>query len=250
MTRSLCFVSLVLVSLGLFLCSPAWAQPGPGGGAGGLFGAAQTALLSAQYARLLSAPTVQRELKLSDDQTAKLKEDRDKATTGMREMFHGMQDLSQEERRAKMTEAAKKMEGRMEDAMKSVEGILQPEQLKRLKELAVQSAGPMALVDKTVQEDLKLSEDQIAKIKAAGEDAAKKMRELFSGGGVDMQSIGPKMQDMRKDLEKQMLDVLSADQSAALEKMKGEKLDIPAAELRGAGRPGGRGGPGGPGGPG
>jgi Spy/CpxP family protein refolding chaperone len=202
---------------------------------GGLFGAAQTAALSVQYARLLNAPTVQKELKLTDDQIAKLKEARDKAASGMREMFQGMQDLSQEERQAKVTEMAKTMQDRMDAAVKSVESILQPDQLKRLKELAVQTAGPMALVDKTVQQDLNLSADQIAKIKSAGEDAAKKMRELFSGGDVDMSTIGPKMQEMRTDLEKQMLAVLTADQAAAFEKMKGAKLDIPAAELRGPG---------------
>ena len=49
------------------------------------------------------------------------------------------------------------------------------------------------------------------------------------------------MQEMRKDTEKQILDVLTDDQKASFEKMKGEKLEIPASELRGPGGPGGPG---------
>ena len=74
----------------------------------------------------------------------------------------------------------------------------------------------------------------------------KKIQALFAEANGDFQSLRPKMQEIRQDTEKQLTGVLTDAQKASLEKMKGEKLDIPADELRGRG--GFRGGMGGPGG--
>jgi len=63
----------------------------------------------------------------------------------------------------------------------------------------------------------------------------KKMRDLRAEGG-DRAAMAPKLQEINKDTEKQLLDVLTADQKASFEKMKGDKLEIPADELRGPGR--------------
>lgn len=212
---------------------------GPGGGS-----------IAGQYARLLSSPTVQKELELVDDQKAKIAEAGQKAQTAMRQMFSGMRDLSEEERRAKMQEMGRKMAAQAEESRKAIEEILLPHQLERLKGIALQVAGVQALTDKEIQQDLKLTEEQIAKIKSILEEAGKKMRELFGQGErgerPDFRTIGPKMQEIRKDTEKQLLEVLTEDQKAQLEKMKGEKVEIPATELRGPGGPGGPGNPGGP----
>ena len=109
-----------------------------------------------------------------------------------------------------------------------------PHQLERLKGIALQRTGIRALSFKQVQEDLKLTDDQVAKIKSINEAAGKKMRELFQAGGNPQDNF-PKMQEIGKETEKQLEDVLTADQKASLEKMKGEKLDIPASEMRGPG---------------
>jgi len=78
-----------------------------------------------------------------------------------------------------------------------------------------------------------------------GRQASRKTRELFTQG-LDPQTAGSKMEKIRKDAEEQILRVLSDDQKASLEKMKGQKLEIPDSELRGRG-PGGFRGFGGPG---
>jgi len=245
MVRSMRFASIVFVMLGmLVLCTAAMAQPGPGMGFG-MFGGGPMATLSAQYGRLINLPTVQKELELVDDQKTKIKEASDKAQAARRELFSGMQDIAPEERQAKMEEIGKKMQAQQDEMKKVIESTLLPNQLKRLKEIALQVAGTQALNDKQVQDDLKLTADQVAKIKTIGEDSTKKIQELFTPGG-DMQSAFPKIQEIRQDAEKQIIGVLTDEQKASLEKMKGEKLDIPASELGGFGR--GRGGPGGPGG--
>jgi Spy/CpxP family protein refolding chaperone len=234
MTRSLRLVSIALVSLGsLALCAGAQAQPGAGGGPGpgsGIMGAA----LSMQYGRLLNSPTVKKELNLSDDQEAKIKEATSKAQAAMREMFSGMRGLSPEEMRAKMQEMGRKMQTQAEDARTAIEATLRPEQLKRLKQIAMQVAGAQALGDKSVQKDLKLSDEQIAKIKSVGEGAMKKISEMFRGGG-NLQNAASKIEDLRKSAERDAFDVLTDDQLMLLDKMKGDKLEIPASELRGPG---------------
>jgi hypothetical protein len=202
--------------------------------------------VSMMYGFLLNTPTVQKELELVDEQKAKIKELGEKAMAAMREMRAGMgsmrdPNLSEDERRAKGEEMGKKMQAQMEAGKKAIEEILLPHQLERLKGIALQRAGIEAINDKQIQQDLKLSDEQVAKIKSIGEEAGKKFGALFSEG-ADRETIGPKMQEIGKDRAKQLTDVLTEDQRATLEKMKGEKLEIPASELRG---PGGFGGPGG-----
>jgi Spy/CpxP family protein refolding chaperone len=251
MFRSFRIVLIAFVSLAAFaLTDTAWAQPGPGG-PGRMFGRNFNPSLSMMYSMLLNSPTVQKDLDLVDEQKAKLKEATDKARATRREMMSGMgdmSDLTDKERRAKWEEMGKKMQAQGEKDNKIVEGILLPDQLKRLKEIAVQRAGVMALSDKDIQKQLKLSDDQVAKIKSIGEDAMKKMGELFAAGpGGDRDTMRKKMDEMRKETEKKVVDVLTADQKTSFEKMKGKTLKIPDSELFGPGF-GGRGGRGGRGG--
>jgi delta 1-pyrroline-5-carboxylate dehydrogenase len=247
MVRSMSIVSIVLAMLGMcILCSAVQAQPGGGFGGGGMFGGGgpfgggQAASVSSSYGRLLSSATVQKELELVDDQKTKITEANTKMRTAMREAFQGMQDGGPEEMQ-------KKMQALQDDLAKTIESILLPNQLKRLKEIALQQSGAQAINDPKIQEALKLTDDQKAKIKKVGEDAMQKMRSLFEGGG-DMQENMTKMREMRQDTEKQLLAVLTDAQKQDLEKMKGKKLEIPESELGGRGGRGGRGGFGGGGG--
>jgi len=260
MVRLLRIVSITLVSLAaLALSDTAWAQPGPGGGGRGMgMGMMRGGFnpsLSMMYPMLLNSPTVQKDLDLLDEQKAKIKEANDKSRAAMREIgssMGDMSDLTDKERQAKWQEMGKKMQAQTKETNKLIEAALLPDQLKRLKGLALQAAGVMALSDKDVQKQLKLSDDQVAKIKSTDEDSMKKMGELFRSGG-DRDAMRKKMDEMRKETEKKKMDVLTADQKTALEKMKGKKLEIPASELRmpgfgGGGRRGGGGQGGGGGG--
>ncbi len=247
MVRSMRLASIALVMLGMLaLCTAALAQPGPGMG---MFGSQAMASLSAQYGRLLMIPSVQKELELVDDQKAKITEANENMRQSMQEAFSGMQppspDMTPEEQQKFREEMQKKMQPIQEKYQKAVESILLPNQAKRLKEIALQVAGTSALSDKQVQEDLKLSSDQVEKIKTINEDMGKKIQAMLAEANGDFQSLRPKMQELRQDVEKQLTGVLTDAQKASLEKMKGEKLDIPADELRGRG--GFRGGMGGPG---
>ena len=128
-----------------------------------------------------------------------------------------------------MAEMRKKAQAQSEETTKAIEGALTPQQFGRLKEIAIQRAGTMALRDKGVQTALALTDEQKEKLTKIGQDAATKMRELRDE--QDAQVRREKGQAMQKETEAATLAVLTDEQKAKFDKMKGAKLDIPAEEL-------------------
>ena len=232
MARSLGFISICFVWLVAFaMCmrhglSRPRSCPRPRHGTFRPLGTPPTNVMAMMYRPLLTMPAVQEELNLSEDQKTKVKEATDKSRAAMQKLYTGIREASEADRQAKMEEAGKKMQANAEETKKTIEGILLPKQLERLKGLAWQMGGVMALADKEIQQDLKLSDDQAAKIKAAGEDLRKKAEELMSEG-ADPTTLRPKMHQLRTDYEKQVMEVLTADQKVSLEKMKGAKFEFP-----------------------
>ncbi|MCC6125316.1 MAG: hypothetical protein IT426_10165 [Pirellulales bacterium] len=206
---------------------------GPGGGPGG------------GMTMLLMNEAVQKEIELTADQKEQLQKLSTETRDAMRARMGDMQNLSQEERRAKMQEMRKEMEEAAAKTQKKVEGILLPHQLKRIKEISLQMQGLRALANPEVVKELGLTEEQQAKIKSINEESMKAMQEMFQGGFRNLSdeertAAREKMDKSRKDIETKLTDVLTAEQKEKLEKMKGEKFDTSTL----------RGGPGGPGGPG
>ena len=93
--------------------------------------------LTAQYGALLNAPTVQKELNLTDDEKTAIKGILEKARS-VRGDMSGLRELPQEERRAKMAEMRKKAQAQSEETTKAIEGVFTPQQFGRLKEIAIQ----------------------------------------------------------------------------------------------------------------
>ena len=170
-------------------------------------------------------------MNLSDEQKTKVNEATEKTQTLMRDLGAKIREASPEERQAKMEDASKQVQAKADEAKKTIEGVLQPKQLERLKGISLQLAGPSAFMDKEVQQELKLSDDQITKIKTATEEMMKKGNAMVREGG-DPQTMGPKMEQLRVDFDKQVADVLTAEQKTSMEKMKGEKFEMPTMEWR------------------
>jgi Spy/CpxP family protein refolding chaperone len=143
--------------------------------------------------------------------------------------------------------------------------ILLPHQMKRLTEIYIQVAGVNALQDEDIAKELGITDAQtgaIASIRDANREA---MRGLFGppgggpggpGGEGDREAMmarfreaQAKMEEARKAGDAKILAVLTAEQKAKFEEMKGAKFELPEEALRaGFGGQGGFGrGPGGPG---
>jgi len=178
------------------------------------------------YAMLLRIPAIQQEIGLTEEQKGKL--------TPLGEELRGLwgqniQNLSREDRQALVAKAA--------EIGQKAEAILVPEQQQRLQQISLQIRGAAALSDPSVAEELKLTDEQKQKINALREKVQAAMKEAGLRPGVDKQSLSEeerkavrekmeKVNQLRKEILEEALKVLTPEQSAAFEKMKGEKFDL------------------------
>jgi Spy/CpxP family protein refolding chaperone len=199
--------------LGL-LVTPARAQRpgfGPGGGPGG--GAA-----------LLANKGVQKELKADDAQAAKLDALAQDLMEKQRGQFQKLQDLSQDERRAKMQELNQTLGA---EIRKGLEEILKPEQAKRYQQIQLQQMGILgAPVMPRVQEALNLSDDQRSKLRTIQEDQQQAMREIFQSAGDDRAAAMTKMADLRKKSNEKAMALLTDAQKATWKELTGEPFEV------------------------
>src|SRR5262249_14827264 len=159
--------------------APAQAQR-PGGGRG--FGFGPGGGLGAGAA-LLANTSVQKELKADDAQAKKLTALAEELMGKTREQFQKLQDLSQDERQAKLRERNQVMGA---EVRKGLEEILKPEQIRRYQQIQLQQMGILSAPQMPrVQEALNLTDDQRSKFRTIQEDQQESMREIFQSAGDD-----------------------------------------------------------------
>jgi len=192
------------------------------------------------YISLLNDGKVLKELNLSDEQQAKVAaavgEAANVMSTEMKNGFRAMsRNASPRDPANIMSNAAKKQQDKL---LKKLDKILQPEQLNRLKQIHMQADGPMALFDPEVARSLKITPEQQEKMKALMDDFQNAMSQSVKGhqdlnsGGAMMKLDGKRT----KELTEKMYDVLTEEQRAEFEKMKGPKADIGHSSFKMEGR--------------
>ncbi|MGA2059278.1 MAG: hypothetical protein ABSG67_02265 [Thermoguttaceae bacterium] len=220
------------------LASEAQAQPGGGrGGRGGRGGGGPGGMMAGGGGLLLLAQNaqIQKELEVVDDQKTKLTD----LAAAQRTARQDLMNLSQEER-------APKIQAMQEDTLKKLGDILLPKQLERLKQIQLQVEGPTALSNDDVVKALNITDDQKAKMKTISDEAAAKMPDALAN--LTGAERGTKMQELNKETLDKLLAVLTPDQVAKFDTMKGPKVDIDLSTLMRGGRGGAGGGRGGRGG--
>jgi Spy/CpxP family protein refolding chaperone len=184
---------------------------------------------------------VKKELNLKPEQADKLKDLTEDVGEELRSQMGaagftggGGQDLSPEERakrasemQAKMTEIRK---GINEKFMPKLAEILDKGQLKRVHEIAIQSAGPHALLDATVQKDLGLTAEQKDKLTAINKDFAKTLAEVPRAERM------AKMHELNEEQLAKSTEVLTKDQQTQFASLKGKPFDLKALRPAGGGR--------------
>lgn len=197
----------------------AFAQQGGGGGRGfgGGFGGGlmPTSMLAQQE-------SVQAELKLTDDQKTKLKEAGEKA----RAAFGGFGGGNNNRTEAEREEARKKAAEARQAGEKAVADILTPEQAKRVKEIALQQAGPMILAShEDTQKAVGITDDQKTKLKEVSDNLNSETRKLFQPGGGGGQDNRDKMRALRKDATDKVVALLTDEQKKTWEGLVGKKFE-------------------------
>ncbi len=188
---------------------------------------------------LAARPDVQEELKLTDEQKSKIQEIagdfRAKTRAAVREAGLGnFRDLSAEERRKKIEELRGKQRKVAEEAGAQLSKVLTEEQNKRLRGIAIQARGAQALLSDDLAGELKLSDEQKAKIREVIESSRDKQRQLFRDvreGKIDRSEIRAKFEEIRKQVQKDAEAVLTDEQRQRLAEIKGEPFEF----SRGAG---------------
>ena len=200
-------------AFGLAAClstSTANAQ-GPGGrGMGGGLG-------------LLSNKSVQKELKLTDDQIEKAKTAATEQREKMMEKFQELRDLEPAEQQVKRTALMKEMAA---DSKKVTDALLKPEQAKRFVQISLQTQGVGAFMDEATQAKLKMTDEQKNKLKDIGDESGKQMMELREMFQSDRDGAMKKGAEIRKATTEKATAVLTADQKATWKEMTGEPFTL------------------------
>ena len=218
--------SIIVVAVAALAC----ASFGQGRG-GGFFGRMGGGLMPITF--LVGNPSVQTELKLTDDQKTKITDFNTSFRQQMRDKFQADQ--------GDQAQLSKDMQALNEDAKKQIDAILTDDQKKRIHEIQIQAAGNSAIMDKDVQASLDLTDEQKTKIETLNKNAQEaqaSLRQKMQDGSLDRQEAFTTMQKNNDTLKEELGKVLTDAQKAKLKELGGApfKLEMPQRRGGGGGR--------------
>jgi hypothetical protein len=176
-------------------------------------------------AMLIGNESVQKELKLDDQQIGKAKEFAEKAREKMTEAREQLQGLEGDERRTKMQEIQKEMNT---SALKAFGEFLKPEQVTRLKQISYHQQGARAIYDPEVAQKLNLTDAQKTDIQAIVTESMEGMRGLFSQdqSEEDRAAAMKKMAELRKETLDKAAAKLNDEQQKTWKELIGAPFEV------------------------
>lgn len=187
---------------------------------GFVFAQQRGGMMFGRDAMLLSNKGVMDELKLDSAQTEKMTALAARTREKLQGEMAKIRDLPQGERGEKARQAVGAIH---EDVKKSLSEFLKPEQLNRYEQISLQARGPEAFADPQVQEKLKLSDEQKAKLKELNASMRAKMAEIRQAPQEERMR---KMLDLRKESMSQAAGVLTEAQKLIWKEMTGEPFEL------------------------
>lgn len=182
---------------------------------------------------LLMQESVQKELKLTDEQLTKVREVGEKLRAEMRDSFAGLRDIQDaQERRDKMTGLSDEFDTKAREQLRDV---LSREQMMRLFQIRLQVRGTLyALNNPRIARRLQLTEEQKQKAAELQKSTQEKVMAGYQGlrdvpedqRRAKMEELRASAQKVAADTEKQALELLTPEQKTTLEQMKGAKIEL------------------------
>jgi len=178
---------------------------------------------------LLSREQVQKEMKLSAEQTAKVQDIVKKLEAEMQEQYAALRAIEdRDQQRAKMAELRDQSDQKVREQLGAA---VEREQLMRLYQIRLQVRAVVdSLANMYVSGRLKLTDDQKSKLDEISKGVAAKQSELYAtiqGASDEQRSEAfQKLRKIRSDADAEALALLTAEQKAAFEEMKGEKIEL------------------------
>lgn len=199
-------------------------EGGPrGGGFGGAFG----------MSRVLGWDGLKDELKLSEDQQAKIQEIVQQSSPSSEEMtriFSQMRGASDEERAALQQNLQQEAQKRTQQVETQLQQVLSQDQFNRLKQVSRQQTGTRGLVDEENASKLGLSADQKTRLQGILEESDRNRFEMFRLSDEERTA-------RQQEIDQSLLGILTPEQKQAWQDLLG-----PAASGLESLRFGGRGG--------
>jgi hypothetical protein len=174
---------------------------------------------------LVFRDTVQKELKLSDEQKKKLEKRLQDTGQDAMQYFQNLQTAKPEERQ-KVHHAY--VEKAQEQLTAFLEGALKEEQFKRLRQVMLQREGLFGLGHPEIMKELEITDNQRQQFGEVVQELQKKteplMKEAQKGGKPE--EIGPKMMKIRKEHEDRIEAILNDAQKKQWKEMLGKPFDL------------------------
>lgn len=180
---------------------------------------------------LLRIERVQQELKLSEENVAKITELREKLTAEMRKELSSLREIEdRQQRRAKIAELSEQFDRKAREQLREV---LSQDQMRRLYQIRMQVRPAIdSLTNRFVAGRLELTDEQKEKLAAIAKDRDTKRAELLSDlrqmSQEQRQAAMAKFRAIRAEADEKALGLLTDEQKEAFEKMKGEKIELPS----------------------
>jgi hypothetical protein len=191
---------------------------------------------------LLQTAKVKQELKITDDQSAKLakvagKYDQEAASKLGSVQLQG---LSGQQKVGKEQEVRDTGDKLIESSRKEVSSILNPDQLNRLKQILLQVNGAEALQDKEVAKQVGITPEESAKIEKIQLQTSGALRSSLgmpsNGGTSKPQMLGSDIQTadtINDHAQNQYMGALTADQKEKLDKLRGAPFTLERSDVIG-----------------
>ncbi len=195
-------------------------------------------------ARLLAAEAVQKDLGLTADQIEKIRDSVKIAAKLAREFRAKVRDILPPARTFPPEETAAREndfralcedgKSKCKEMQTTVLAMLTPSQSERLKQIQLQTAIPAALARPEIIKALDISEEQRGKIRALRDRMEKKQLAAWPKlRGLNQKERRQKVIEFMKEsskiaaeARKPMLDILTPEQRAKLEKLQGKKIEV------------------------
>lgn len=194
------------------LCTPAFAQGQGRGFGGGMMGGGPM---------MLGNPSVQKELKFTEEQTSKAQTALTEIREAHQEEMQGLRDAEPAERMTKMAALNKAMTN---EAIKALG--LKEEQVKRFHQISLQARRAQAFMDPEVASKLKITDDQKKQIQELTQDSGAKMREIFQANQDDRAEAMKQIQALQKETSTKVMALMTDDQKKMWKEMTGEPFEM------------------------
>lgn len=172
---------------------------------------------------LIGNPSVQKELKLDDDQIKKAEALATELREKNQENRSKLEGLEGDELMKKRQEIGR---ANNEMVMKSVHGFLKPEQVSRFKQIELQQMGANALAIPAIASKLNVTDEQAAQVKTILAEAQTEMTAARQSAGDDRQAAMQKIQGLRKETNTKVMALMTEDQKKTWKEMTGEHFEV------------------------